>query len=264
MGRQVGVIGIQIGVTDDKKDNLKRAVHYIDKAMNEHPDAGLICLPELFYHFPQSKDELSKCEELHGEFLETFTDTAKKYSVNIVTGTLAERKGGSIYNTAICIDRAGSLKGTYSKTHLFDAFDKCESDTFEKGNEAGIFDLDIGRIGVAICYELRFPEYLRAICSGGAQMLLVPAAFYRPRAETWDILIRANALVCMRYMLAVNQYSDECFGHSALADPMGNIVSMADDRECYVYGVADFDYQDEVIRTVNTYKNRRSDLYKSM
>lgn len=261
MKDKLGILGIQVGVTPDKEDNLKRALGFIDEAFLRYKKIDLICLPELFYEFPEKKERLTAGYGAYERFAGCFSEYAKKYNVNIVTGTFPMRKEGKLYNTALIFNRDGKEVGSYSKTHLFDAFDSRESDTFDKGDSIGIFDLDIGRIGVAVCYELRFPEYLRSLCLKELKLLTVPAAFYTPRHDAWDILIKGAALSNLQYVLAVNQYGPRFFGRSSIVDPAGIVTARASDREGMVYDIIDLKYQEELRARINTSGNRRPELY---
>ena len=109
--------------------------------------------------------------------------------------------------------------------------------------------------------ELRFPEYLRSLCLKDLELLVVPAAFYTPRHDAWDILIKGAALSNLQYVLAVNQYGPEFFGRSSIVDPAGIVTARASDREGLVYDIIDPDYQDELRARINTYENRRAELY---
>ena len=261
MSREIGVLGIQVGMTDDKHDNLKRALALIDDAFTKYKKVDVICLPELYYSNPTKENRATIGEVLDSEFFNEFSACAKKYHVNIITGSYPLIKGDHLYNCCLCIDREGKLIGDYSKTHLFDAFTSKESDTVDAGNELGIVDFDFGKVGIAICYELRFSDYLRTLALKGVDMLFIPSAFYKPRHDQWNILTTSAALGNLIYVVALNQYNDHFFGRSMMVDPFGLIVSQASDRETSFYGIADLDYQAQIRSQVPTYQNRRPELY---
>ncbi|MFR8519144.1 MAG: carbon-nitrogen hydrolase family protein, partial [Emergencia timonensis] len=154
------------------------------------------------------------------------------------------------------------LIGDYSKTHLFDAFTSKESDTVDAGADIGIVDFDFGKAGIAICYELRFPDYLRTLALKGIEVLFVPSAFYTPRHDQWDVLVQSAALDNLLYVVALNQYNEHFFGRSCIADPCGLIVSKVSDQEGIMYGILDMNYQQTVRSQVPTYQNRRPELYE--
>ncbi len=261
MKREIGVMGIQVGMTDDKHDNLKRALSLIEEGFERYKKIDVICLPELYYSNPTKENRSWIGEELDSEFFHEFSACAKKHHVNIITGSYPLIKGDQLLNTCLCIDRQGNLIGDYSKTHLFDAFTSKESDTVDAGSEIGIFDFDFGKVGIAICYELRFPDYLRTLALKGIDILFVPSAFYTPRHDQWDVLVQSAALDNLMYVVALNQYNSHFFGRSCITDPCGLIVSKASDQEGIMYGVLDMDYQEKVRNQVPTYQNRRPELY---
>lgn len=261
MSREIGILGVQIGMGEDKHENLMRALAFIDDAFTKYKKIDVICLPEVFYSNPTKENRATIGEQLDSEFFNEFSACAKKYHVNIITGTYPLIKGDKLYNACLCIDREGKLIGDYAKTHLFDAFTSKESDTCDAGESLGIFDFDFGKVGVAICYELRFPEYLRTIALQGVDLLFVPSAFYRPRHDQWTTLVTGTALSNVIYTTALNQYADHFFGRSMIVDPFGQIVAQASDRETTIYSVVDLDYQDECRTKLLSYQNRRPALY---
>lgn len=261
MKREIGVLGIQVGITDDKHDNLKRALALIEEGFQRYKKIDVICLPELYYTNPTKENRSYIGEVLDSEFFNEFSACAKKHNVNIITGTYPLMKGDKLLNTCLCINREGELIGDYSKTHLFDAFTSKESETVDAGDEIGIFDFDFGKVGIAICYELRFSDYLRTLALKDIDVLFVPSAFYTPRHDQWDILVQSAALGNLIYTVALNQYNDHFFGRSCIADPCGLIVAKVSDKEGMMYDVLDMDYQAQVRKKVPTYENRRPELY---
>lgn len=261
MKREIGVMGIQLGMTDDKHDNLMRALELVDKGFDRYREVDLVCLPELYYSNPTKDNRNTIGERLDSEFFNEFSKCAKKYNVNIITGSFPLIKGDKLYNTCLCINRRGELIGDYSKTHLFDAFTSKESDTVDAGDEIGIFDFDFGKVGIAICYELRFPDYLRTLALKNIDLMVIPSAFYSPRHDQWDVLVASTALQNLMYVVALNQFNQHFFGRSCIADPMGLIVSKASDKEDVFYGTLDMEYQKQAREKVPTYQNRRPELY---
>ena len=145
MKREIGVLGVQVGVTEDKRDNLRRALALIEKGFDRYKKIDVICLPEFYYALPTKDNRSYIGATLESEFFREFSVCAKKHHVNIITGTLPLRKEEKLLNTCLCIDREGKLIGDYSKTHLFDAFDTKESDAVDAGDQIGIFDFDFGK-----------------------------------------------------------------------------------------------------------------------
>ena len=261
MKHEIGVMGVQVGMTDDKHDNLMRALNLIEEGVRRYNKLDVICLPELYYSNPTKENRAWIGEVLDSEFFQEFSKCAKKHHVNIITGSYPLIKGDKLLNACLCINREGQLIGDYSKTHLLDAISSKESDTVDAGDEIGICEIDFGTVAIAICYELRFADYLRTLALKDIDVLFVPSAFYTPRHDQWDILVQSAALNNLMYVVALNQYNSHFFGRSCIADPCGLIVSKASDQEGIMYGMLDMDYQKKVRQQVPTYHNRRPELY---
>lgn len=253
--RKAGILAIQVGWTEDRDDNLRRALALIDEAMAAYDKVDLICLPEMYYTNPTRKNLDTVGMPLWNPLTIALADYARKYHVNIMTGCFPWKSSQGLYNTCLCLDRDGAIVGQYSKTHLFDAMEMKESDLVKAGDEICIVDFDFGRVGIAVCYEIRFPEYLRQICSQDVDLLCLPAAFYVPRADHWSVLTKAAALQNLTYLCAVNQYSRFYIGKSCIVDPEGHVVAEAEDGEGFVYGEVDLDRVEEMRETFRTFEN---------
>lgn len=277
MENNVVCCGIQLNCDDSKDNMLKRAELYIEKAVREIGTKGLkldiLVLPEQFVQMPETAAEYGEEYGINGEeILEWAAMIARKYDTNIFAGTYPH-KDEKIYNRCLVIDRKGDLKGKYDKIHLFDAFNVKESDTFEAGAELGIFDLDIGRVGVWICYDSRFPEISRALREREADIFVVPAAFYKPNYRHWEILISAASIMNVTPIIAVNQggrlvqetsnlTASKFVGNSMILDAYGDECARLGDEEGYMIGVIDKDYTRKCRENNPEYSNRRIDLYK--
>lgn len=261
MAREIGVLGVQVGLLGDKHDNLSRALNLIEKGFKRYQKIDIICMPELFYSNPTKENRACIGETLDSEFFTAFSECAKRHNVNIITGSFPLIQGNKLLNACLCIGRQGQLIGTYGKTHLFDAYTSQESKTVDPGDHLGIFNFDFGKAAIAICYELRFSDYLRTLALKGAEILFAPSAFYTPRHDTWEVLTRSAALGNLQYVVAVNQIGPHFFGRSCIVDPYGITIARASDREDCIYGVLDLDYQSQARSQVPTYENRRPELY---
>lgn len=259
--RNVGILAIQVGWTNDKDDNLRRALALIDDAMSIYNKVDLICLPEMYYTNPTRKNLDTVGMPLWNPLTIALADYARKYHVNIVTGCFPWQSKKGLYNTCLCLDRDGAIIGQYSKTHLFDAMEMRESDLVKAGDEICIADFDFGRVGIAICYELRFPEYLTRICKEDVEMLCIPTAFYRPRQENWDILTRAVALQNQVFVCAVNQCNRFYLGKSRVVNPNGEVVAEIEEGEGFAYAGVDMDQVTEMRERIRKWENRREELY---
>lgn len=259
--RKAGILAIQVGWTENKDDNLRRALALIDEAMTAHDRVDLICLPEMYYANPTRKNLDMIGMSLWNPLTIALADYARKYHVNIVTGCFPWQSKRELYNTCLCLDRDGAIVGQYSKTHLFDAMEMRESDLVKAGDEICIVDFDFGRVGMAICYELRFPEYLTRVCKEGVEMLCIPTAFYRPRSENWDILTRAAALQNQVFVCAVNQCNRFYLGQSRIVNPNGEVLAEIAEGEGFAYAEVDMEQATEMRQRIRKWENRREDLY---
>lgn len=250
MKSKIGVLLVQVGYSHDSEETLKKAVAMIDDAHEKYRMLDIVCMPELYY----------KGDKDH--FIDTYRECAIRNNVNIITGSMpVMTDSGKPTNTTFIIDRKGNVLGDYSKVHMFDAYEDKESERIEAGDHIGIYDLDIGKIGVVICYDIRFSEYVRTLALKGIDLLMVPAAFYKPRTDDWEVLLRAASLYNIMYVCAANQFGRRCAGRSSVADPDGRIVARASDEECSVYSVLDMDFQKHMREVNPSYSNRRPDLY---
>ncbi len=259
--KEIGVLGIQIGLTSNRNDNLKRAVALIEEGFRRYKKIDLICLPEQFYASIDPHTRNTDAETLDSDFFYTFSELAHKHRVNIITGSFPLARDGKVYDCDLCINREGVLVGDYCKTHLYDAFVSKESDTYDPGNKLGIADFDFGRVGIVHCYELRFSEYLKTLALKGIDVLVVPSMFYKPRIDQWQILLSSAALNNLVYVVAPNQYNSQHFGRSCIVDPFGITVTQASDKECCFYSVLDMEFQRQARSKLPIYKNRRPELY---
>lgn len=251
MKSKIGVLLVQVGYDKDPEKVLAKAVGMVDEAKKMYSMLDIVCMPELYY------------EGDRDVFIDTWKACAVRNHVNVVTGSMPvyDGPGAKPRNTTYIIDRDGNVLGNYSKAHLFDAYEDKESDRLTAGDHLGIFDLDIGKIGVVICYDIRFSEYVRTLALKGIDVLIVPSAFYRPRTDDWEVLLRAASLYNIMYVCAANQFGKRCAGRSSVADPDGRIVARASDEECSVYHVLDMEFQKHMREVNPSYKNRRPDMY---
>ena len=247
--------GIQIFCNTSKQGMLEKAEKYMEQAIQNYPDIDLFVLPEQFYQMDGYEYENEIYGEYeHGMFEKWLSQCAKKYHANIIGGSYAVRpakKGAEnenthekVYNRCLVMNRNGERVGFYDKIHLFDAFGVKESDTFLSGSQLGLFQLDIGKVGVWICYDTRFPEIARTLRANGAEILCVPAAFYSPNADQWDIIVKSSAICNVTPVVAVNQYGTlpngrSLFGRSRMVDAKGLIVAGMSDKEGYFIGEID-------------------------
>ena len=284
---KIHVIGLQILCNAKKEDMLKKAEELVEQAACNQKKIDLIAAPEMYYQHFGGKDYGEPFgEEPHGRFEEFWREIAKKYHTNVITGSYAllepgnetginseisgtnKTKSKKVKNRVLVMDRNGLLVGHYDKLHLFDAYGVRESDWSDAGTTLGLFDLDIGKVGTMICYDLRFPEEARALALRGADFLVTPAAFFQPRFDHWELLVRSISVVNLLPVLAINQSGripglpQGYVGRSMLTDAEGRIRVQASDGEGYIVGEIDTAFTRQVRETNPALQNMRTELYK--
>lgn len=264
----------QCGSIGTPAENQERMEELFLNAVNGADKLDLVVFPEYCYYTPLDRDEsinvaidLSKTHP----FITKMMELARKHQVNLVPGSFAEKVSeDKICNTVITIDRAGKIIGKYRKIHLFDAANYKESSYVEHGDAICIVEADFGKIGVMVCYDLRFPELARSMSLKGADFIVCPAEFpsgqlLPTRVDDWDILVRSTALTNVSYVVAANQFgrvhNDYPFGRSCVVDPRGVIVSAAQGRNCVIYGDIDLEYQKQTRDNLAIWHNRRPEIY---
>jgi predicted amidohydrolase len=226
----IRVCSAQIASTwEDPENTLARAEIFIRHAAD--CGAKLICFPEQFATGwdPQPHKNI---QDIHGNIISSLQAYAKKYRIGII-GSLREKHDPLPKNTAIAIGRDGRILASYAKMHLFSF---CHEDKGNSpGTDLGIFTLDSLTCGIAICYDLRFPELFRIYAQKGVQAVFVPSAWPQSRTRHWELFISARAAENQMYVLGVNTTGttpvDQYPGASMTADPNGTILTRAYEAE---------------------------------
>ena len=262
---------VQMGAEGSKPENLSKALRLIDEAVARYGQLDLLVLPEYCYGEPTPENVKEMAESLPGPFSEAMAEKARTHEVNLVTGSLAEAApDGRAYNTTLVYDRKGEELGRYRKVHLMDALAFEETSWVAPGDSLCLIDTDVGRMGVMVCYDMRFPEQARTLALKGAEVIIVPAAFpsgqlLPPRTDHWDTLVTSTALYNLCYVVAANQYgrlaNDYPFGRSAIVDPWGIAIARAQGREDIIYAQIDLGYVSDLRSKLPTLELRRPDLY---
>tara|TARA_R110001606_G_scaffold395664_1_gene568362 strand:- start:45962 stop:46783 length:822 start_codon:yes stop_codon:yes gene_type:complete len=270
MKSHVGVV--QMRTSDQLTDNLKYAHTQIQYAADKGID--LLAFPETFLYIGSDNQKKHLiAEALDGAIVETFQAYAQRYNMSILMGSIYEKivdDPERLYNTSIFINRQGEIAAVYRKIHLFDALSLgyYESDGIKAGDELIVFDHEVGRIGLSICYDLRFPELYRHLTEQGAEIIFVPAAFFLYTGKHhWLQLLVARAIENQVYIVAPNQWGQHyegriSYGSSVIIDPWGSIVCCAAERPEIASTTIDLDYLKEVRQNMPTLSHRRSYLYQ--
>jgi predicted amidohydrolase len=214
---------------EDTDKNIEKAEGFIAHAAR--CDAQLICFPE---QFATGWDPLSRknVQDLKGKIITRLQASAKENRIAVI-GSLREASSPYPKNTSVTIGNDGRIISTYSKIHLFSPAK--ENENFFPGTDLGIFPLGPLKCGLAICYDLRFPELFRIYAQKGVQAVFVPAAWPLSRIRHWELFIQARATENQMYVIGVNTTGttpvDRYSGSSIAADPHGTIISRANETE---------------------------------
>jgi predicted amidohydrolase len=262
---------VQMAVSGDKEANLATAAAYAAKAAEAGAD--LVILPEMF-NCPYSNDSFpAYAEPEGGESHQFLSELAKGLGIWLVAGSIPERTvDGKLRNTSFVFDRLGRQVAKHSKMHLFDIDVEGgqkfkESDTLTPGSSVTVFETEFCRIGLAICYDLRFPELARLMVDEGAKILVIPAAFNMTTGPAhWEVLFRNRALDNQAYVLGVAPARDPegpyvSYGHSLAVSPWGDVLTMMEAAPGMVMVELDLDYVDKVRRELPLLQHRRKDVY---
>ena len=263
---------VQLNSTDDKAANMEAADHLTRAAAADGAD--LVVLPEKVNLLGPDEALRDGAETLEGATVAWARETAAELGVDLVAGSFAERRDGhdKLSNTSVHVGPDGQVRGVYRKIHMFDVTvegkEYRESAAQERGEEIVLSDAEGARLGLTVCYDLRFPELYRILTLRGARVLVVPSAFTRATGTAhWDTLLRARAIENQAFVVAADQVGihppdNESFGGSQIVDPWGDVLSRAEDRECFVAADLDFARQDEVRETLPSLANRVPSAYR--
>ena len=251
------------------RETMDKTHAMLAKAAGEGADIAV--LPEMFY-CPYSREYFKEFAALgHEESVKEMSSWAKELGLMLVGGSVPESEDGKLYNTCFVFGRGGELLARHRKVHLFDVdipgMRFKESATFAPGEDVTVFDTEFGRMGCAVCFDLRFPELFRAMAVRGAKLIFVPAQFNMTTGPAhWETTLRARAVDNEVFLAAAaaaryEGFSYECWGHSAVVDPFGEIIAAADEKEQLIYADIDLDRVDEVRRQLPTFLKLRRDVY---
>ncbi len=252
------VASIQMAVVEgDKHATLDRAVTRIRQV----GDADLILLPELWnIGFMSFERYLSEAEDRTGPTLTALRQVARELKVHLHTGSFVENDGGRYYNSSYLVAPDGEIIANYRKIHLF-GYNSRETQILTPGARVVVAETPLGRIGMATCYDLRFPELFRHMAGRGAEIVLVCSAWPYPRLEHWIILNRARALENQCFLISANSVGlnmgIQFVGHSMMVDPWGVIVAGGGDEEVTLRSQIDLERVHDARRRFPALADRR-------
>ncbi|KAI8060177.1 carbon-nitrogen hydrolase [Gongronella butleri] len=262
---------VQLAVGADKATNLDRARAKILEAGTK--GANVVVLPECF-NSPYGTDYFPEyAEPLQGGPTTTMlSEAAKNAGVYLIGGSFPEKKGDKILNTLTAFDPQGKLIGVHHKVHLFDIdipnkITFKESDILTAGDSLTHIDTSYGRIGLGICYDIRFPEMALVAARKGCVAMIYPGAFNMTTGPLhWELLQRARAVDNQMYVAACSPARDleanyHAWGHSTVVDPKGVVLATCEEHETIVYASIDPAEVQSTRETIPLYNQRRFDIY---
>ncbi len=246
--------------TDDFNANLKHALGLVGTAAQQ--GATLLAFPEVFLFIGGRQGKLVNAVSLEGDVIAQFKEQAQKHNMLLLLGSVHERIEGNddkVYNTSILMDEQGKVLAVYRKLKLFDVdlpdLRIRESDTIMAGSvPPPVVETSLGRIGLTLCFDLRFASLYRHLRQQNAELVFAPSSFTFPTgAAHWEVLLRARALENQYYVAApaqvgVHSPKFTSYGHSALVDPWGDVVAMAKHQTGLVFAEIDLNYLQQVRR----------------
>lgn len=237
---------IQIYSRDNKQENIDKALKFMDESVKKNVD--IICLSEKFLYWGKDRGE----EDIQSTIITKFKEYAKSNNVNIILGSLALRveNTDNITNTSLVINRDGDIIHRYDKIYMY-TVDRADLKINEardtlKGNSLGIIEIEGVKVGIGICFDIRYPEYFKALALNGVEIIFLPASFRKSTGEiAWEILPRARAIENQVYFCACDQTGGmaekERCGNSKVISYDGTIISKIDKEEGIV--IADLDIE---------------------
>lgn len=269
----IDVAVLQMNSGADKQANIDVALDLIDRAAAS--GARLVGLPEVWPYLGPDEASRDNAEPIPGPITERLGERARRHDIYIHGGSMYETRAGDpgMYNTSVVIDPRGEIIGRYSKIHMFDVVLEGvaqfqESATVAPGDEIVTVEIDDITVGLAICYDLRFPELFRILALRGAEAIVLPAAFTMTTGKDhWETLIRARAIENELFMIAPAQWGQHppgnwCYGRSLVVDPWGTVLTTAPDGVGLARAAIDPARVDAVRRQIPSLTNRRPEAYQ--
>ncbi|MFA7744368.1 carbon-nitrogen family hydrolase [Salinicoccus roseus] len=249
----------------DVEKNIEKVKSLFDEASLDDVDA--VVLPEMWTtgYDLENIDKLAM-NNLH-PVIDVMSELAQSHNVNIVAGSVANDKGEGVLNTAFVVDRQGNLAHEYSKIHLVPMLNEPKF-LIGGSNSADVFEIDGEKMGVVICYDLRFPELFRDLSLEEAKVIYVVAEWPIERTEHWLTLLKARAIENQCYIVASNtigtQPTGTTFaGNSIVINPFGEVLAQAvSDEETVIESELDLEYIKKIRKDIPIFESRRKEFYK--
>uniref|UniRef100_A0A147ACM6 omega-amidase n=1 Tax=Fundulus heteroclitus TaxID=8078 RepID=A0A147ACM6_FUNHE len=261
---------VQLQVSSAKADNLSRVRRLVKEAAGQGSE--VVLLPECF-NSPYGTSFFSTyAEKIPGESTQVLSEVASENKLYLVGGSIPEEDGGRLYNSCAVFGPDGEMIVKHQKIHLFDIdvpgkIRFQESETLSPGNRLSTFDTPFCKVGVGICYDMRFAELAQLYSRKGCQLLVYPGAFNMTTGPAhWELLQRGRAVDNQVYVATASPARDEAasyvaWGHSTVVNPWGEVIAKAGPEETIVYADIDLQYLADIRQQIPITSQRRDDLY---
>jgi deaminated glutathione amidase len=273
MPDRVRVACVQMTSRSDKSANLETAERLVAQAAATGAD--VIVLPEKWNAIGNAAVYHAAAEPLEGgESVTAMSDWARQHGITLVGGSIVERREGraKLSNTSVVFDSEGQVVAVYRKIHLFDVevggVVYRESEAEEPGDEPVVAEAEDWKIGLTVCYDIRFPELYRILALEGAELVTVPAHFTTPTGKDhWHVLMRARAIENQLYVVAAAQIGETlpgkpAYGRSLIADPWGIVLAQAPDEETVISAELDRTHLQNIRAKLPSLANRQANAYR--
>ena len=261
---------LQLRTETDYEQTMEKARAMLAEAAAHGTDIAV--LPEMF-SCPYDRAHFKIfAARGHEETVARLSSWAKDFGLILVGGSVPEVEGGKLYNTSFVFDAQGREIARHRKVHLFDVdlpgMRFKESNTFTPGEAVTTFETAFGTMGLAVCFDLRFPELFRAMAERGAKVIFLPAQFNLTTGPRhWELSLRSRALDNELFMVGASAarcegFSYECWGHSTVVDPLGMVIASCDETEQILYCELPLARIEEVRQQLPTFLHLRRDVYE--
>lgn len=262
---------VQVDSQADKEENLRKVEKLVERAAGR--GANFIAMPENINYIGDIAGKKASAESIPGPTSEFFAGLAVKHKLWLHCGSYAEKIEGEehVYNLSIVINPKGEIVGRYRKIHLYDVDiangpSVKESAVVKPGKEISVFDSDYGRMGLTICYDMRFPELYRILALRGAKLIFVPANYTLfTGKDHWEVVLRTRAIENQCFIVAPGQCgvkpSFQAYGRSMIIDPWGTVIAQAADGEGLCMADIDMGRVESIRKQLPSLPNRRPEAY---
>jgi len=232
-------------------------------AVSTQNNADLVVFPELWSTGYDLENAAEYAAPIDQGMFQQVAELARKHNIHILGSNLSFMGEGAYGNTAVFFNNDGQSLGEYSKIHLFRLMN--EEQFLAPGQHGTVVDTPWGKAGIAICYDLRFPELFRQYALAGAKIVFIPAEWPHPRLMHWQTLLKARAIENQMYIVACNRVGrskeTDFFGHSCVIDPWGEVLVDGDEGEGVLTADIDTALVDEVRTRIPVFEDRRPEIY---